>query len=174
MENSRYERRTGTHLQTPVCMCLSPQRCVRRFSCGFRLEITGDRLLSTLFGILGHNFSVMNNVINSTNKALMDFVEVYLPTAKVRMVKARGARVMRILRKDYEPIADLITTALEKHKELSLHRLIDLGVKRYPERQSGHLTWLIIQVKNDMEFRELIDVFIDEDRNQYIKLRHAQ
>ena len=113
----------------------------------------------------------MNNVISSTNKALMEFVEVYVPTGKVRMVKARGARVMRILRKDYEPIAELITTALEKHKELSLNRLIDLGVKKFPERQSGPLTWLIIQVKNDLEFRELIDVFIDEERNQYIKLR---
>ena len=102
----------------------------------------------------------------------MEFVEVYVPTAKVRMVKARGARVMRILRKDYEPIADLITSALGKHKELSLNRLIDLGVKRFPERQTGNLTWLIIQVKNDLEFRELIDVFIDESRNQYIKLRN--
>jgi hypothetical protein len=113
----------------------------------------------------------MNNVINSTNKALMEFVEVYVPTTKVRMVKAKGARVMRVLRKDYEPIAELITTALEKHKELSLNRLIDLGVKKFPERQSGNLTWLIIQVKNDLEFREFIDVFIDEERNQYIKLR---
>ena len=113
----------------------------------------------------------MNNVINSTNKALMEFVEVYVPTAKVRMVKAKGARVMRVLRKDYEPIAELITSALEKHKELSLNRLIDLGVKKFPERQSGQLTWLIIQVKNDLEFREIIDVFIDEARNQYIKLK---
>jgi hypothetical protein len=96
---------------------------------------------------------------------------VYVPTAKVRMVKAKGARVMRVLRKDYEPIAALITSTLEKHKELSLNRLIDLGVKKFPERQSGQLTWLIIQVKNDLEFRELIDVFIDEARNQYIKLR---
>lgn len=104
----------------------------------------------------------------------MEFVEVYVPTAKVRMVRARGARVTRILRKDYEPIADLITTALQKHKELSLNRLIDLGVRQFPDRQSGHLTWLIIQVKNDMEFRELIDVFIDESRNQFIKLRPAR
>ena len=101
----------------------------------------------------------------------MEFVEVYVPTAKVRMVKSRGARTMRVPRKDYEPIAELITEALEKHKELSLNRLIELGVKKFPERQSGQLTWLIIQVKNDLEFRELIDVFIDESRNQYIKLR---
>ena len=113
----------------------------------------------------------MNSVINSDNKMLMDFVEVYAPKAKVRMVKARAARVMRVPRKDYELIAELITTALETHKELSLNRLIDLGVKKFPERQSGQLTWLIIQVKNDLEFHELIDVFIDEARNQYIKLR---
>ena len=116
----------------------------------------------------------MNNVIQSTNHALMEFVEVYVPTAKVRMVRAKGARVMRILKKDYEPIAELITNALQKHKELSLNRLIDLGVRQFPERQSGHLTWLIIQVKNDMEFREVIDVFIDESRNQFIKLRHSK
>ncbi|HTF17672.1 MAG TPA: hypothetical protein VK658_06345 [Chryseolinea sp.] len=103
----------------------------------------------------------------------MEFVEVYVPTAKVRMVRTKGARIMRILRKDYEPIAEMITSALGRHKELSLHRLIDLGVRRFPERQSGHLTWLIIQVKNDMEFRELIDVFIDESRNQYIKLKNS-
>lgn len=116
----------------------------------------------------------MNSVINPINKALMEFVEVYVPTAKVRMVKARGARVMRILRKDYEPIAEMITQVLGKHKELSLNRLIEVGMKKFPDRQSGQLTWLIIQVKNDMEFRELIDVFIDESRNQYIKLRSAK
>lgn len=115
----------------------------------------------------------MNNVFNPTNKALMEFVELYVPTAKLRLVRTKGARVMRVLRKDYEPIADLITSALRKHKELSLNRLIDMGIKRFPERQSGQLTWLIIQVKNDLEFRELIDVFIDESRNQYIKLRAA-
>jgi hypothetical protein len=120
------------------------------------------------------NFVVMNSVVHSTNKALMEFVEVYVPTAKVRMVNTRGARVMRILRKDYEPIVELINTLLQKHKELSLHRLIDLGVKHFPERQSGHLTWLIVQVKNDMEFRELIDVFIDDSRNQFIKLRPSR
>jgi hypothetical protein len=103
----------------------------------------------------------------------MEFVEMYVPTAKVRMVKARGARVTRMLRKDYEPIAELITSALAKHKELSLHRLIDLGVKRFADRQSSQVTWMIIQVKSDMEFRELIDVFIDESRIQYIKLRHS-
>lgn len=115
----------------------------------------------------------MNDIIKTTNKALMEFVEVYVPTAKVRMVKARGARVMRILRKDYEPISEMITSVLEKHKELSLNRLIEMGVRKFPGRQSGQLTWLIIQVKNDMEFRELIDVFIDESRNQYIRLRPA-
>lgn len=116
----------------------------------------------------------MISVVNSTKVEPMEFVDVYVPAAKVRMVKVKGARVMRIPRKDYEPIAELITSALQKHKELSLNRLIDLGVKHFPEQQSGHLTWLIIQVKNDMEFRELIDVFIDESRNQYIKLRHSR
>jgi len=101
----------------------------------------------------------------------MEFVEVYVPTAKVRMVRPKGARVMRIPKKDYEPIADMITTALRKHKELSLNRLIDMGVRQFPDKQSAQLTWLIIQVKNDMEFRELIDVFIDESRHQFIKLR---
>lgn len=103
----------------------------------------------------------------------MEFIDVFVPTTKVKMVKAKGARVMRILRKDYEPIAEMITTALEKHKELSLNDLIDLGAKKFPERQTSQLTWLIIQVKNDMEFRELIDVFIDESRSQYIRLKSA-
>lgn len=104
----------------------------------------------------------------------MEFIDVFVPTTKVKMVRAKGARVMRILRKDYEPITELITTALEKHKELSLNRLIDLGIKKFPERQASQVTWLIIQVKNDMEFRELIEVFIDESRSQYIRLKGVE
>lgn len=120
------------------------------------------------------NFVPMNSVIETGGEELMEFVDVYMPTAKVKVVRTKGARVMRIPKKDYEPIAHLITNALQKHKELSLNRLIDLGVRQFPERQSGQVSWLIIQVKNDMEFRELIDVFIDGSRNQYIKLRPAR
>lgn len=101
----------------------------------------------------------------------MEFVEVYVPTAKVRMVRAKGARVMRIPRKDYEPIFEMIMRALANNNEISLNALIDTGIHRFPERQSGQLTWLIIQVKNDLEFKDIIDVFIDADRNQYIRLK---
>lgn len=93
----------------------------------------------------------------------MDFVEVYT-------LKKRNKKI-RISKDIYEPVRNLILNALKNEDEISLNRLIEIGEQELGIDYAPDLSWLIVQVKNDLLYREDIAIDIDENRNQQIKLK---
>jgi hypothetical protein len=102
----------------------------------------------------------------------MEFVDIYVPTSRVPGINLRRAKTIKIPKYEYDAIRNLIIETLESENEVSLEKLITKGVQKLVGvRQVGQMSWLIIQVKNDLEFREQIQSSFDDSRNQLIKLR---
>ena len=102
----------------------------------------------------------------------MELVEIYVPTSRVTGINLKRARTIKIPKYEYDAIRHLIVETLQAENEVSLESLITIGTQELVGiRQVGQLSWLIIQVKNDLEFRDLIRISFDDRRNQIINLR---
>ncbi|MGC3947069.1 MAG: hypothetical protein QM762_21550 [Chryseolinea sp.] len=98
----------------------------------------------------------------------MDFVELYTPLARIKV--AKRPKTLRIAKDEYDLISEFIVASL-KRRELTLSKLLEMGNALRGDRPSAPFNWLIIQVKNDLELKEVIQITIDEDRNQVMRLR---
>ncbi len=105
----------------------------------------------------------------------MELVEIYVPATRAQGISLRRARTIQIPKYEYEAIRNLIVETLLAENEISLARLITIGLQKLNgNRQRGQLSWLIIQVKNDLEFRDQIQTAFDNSRNQLITLRNRK
>lgn len=93
----------------------------------------------------------------------MEMVEIYT-------LSKRGKK-LKIEKEKYDAIHSMILSVLAHESEVSLSRLIEVGEARLGNTFHADIPWLIVQIKNDMVLREHIEVSIDQDRSQVIRLR---
>lgn len=94
----------------------------------------------------------------------MEMIDVYTLNKRKNKIK---------LRKDiYEPVKELIMSSLKLHREITLQRLIEIGEEKLTICYPLGISWLVVQVKNDLVYRGEVTIDIDEERNQLIRLRH--
>jgi hypothetical protein len=93
----------------------------------------------------------------------MEMVEIYT-------LSKRGKK-LKVEKETYDVIHAMILSVLSREQEVSLSRLIEVGETQLATTLLTNIAWLIVQIKNDMVLREHIEVRIDQDRSQLIRLR---
>lgn len=93
----------------------------------------------------------------------MEFVEIYTLSKKIKKIK--------VFKEDYEVIHNLILSVLSAEHEVSLKRLMEIGEEKLGSEYPTNLSWLIVQIKNDLAYRQHVMVKIDQERNQIIRLK---
>lgn len=93
----------------------------------------------------------------------MEFVEI-------RTLSKRPKKI-RVPQALYKAVTDLIYTSLATETEISLQRLIEIGEATIDTDDRTDLPWLIVQIKNDLLYRQLVLITIDRERNQLIRFK---
>lgn len=88
---------------------------------------------------------------------------------EIYTLSKRGKK-LRIEKEKYDAIHAMILSVLSREQEVSLSRLIEVGETQLSNTFHADIPWLIVQIKNDMVLREHIEVRIDQDRSQLIRL----
>jgi hypothetical protein len=96
----------------------------------------------------------------------MRFVEIRTLSVKPKKIK--------IQKELYDAVLDLLYSSLAEEKEISLQRLIEIGEERIDFYDPVDLPWAIVQIKNDLLFKQVIAVKIDNNRNQVVYLKDRQ
>jgi hypothetical protein len=55
-----------------------------------------------------------------------------------------------------------------------LRRLIQIGEEKIDFYDQADLPWAIVQIKNDLSYKQVLTIKIDQDRNQLIRLKHRK
>jgi len=96
----------------------------------------------------------------------MRFIEIRTLSVKPKKIK---------IQKDvYDAVLDILFSCLVKENEVSLHRLIQIGEERIDFYDRSDLPWAIVQIKNDLLYKQVLTVKIDSDRNQIIRLKYRK
>ena len=96
----------------------------------------------------------------------MRFVEIRTLSVKPKKIK--------IQKELYDAVLDLLYSSLAEEKEISLQRLIEIGEEKIDFYDPIDLPWAIVQIKNDLLFKQVLAVKIDANRNQLVYLKDRQ
>jgi len=89
----------------------------------------------------------------------------------IKLLKAGGKNGHVILRKDYESINTLILETLKTHHEISLFDLLDVCNREFTAEFKGNLPWYLLNVKQDLQAKGLIQIKRDKKRIQIVSLK---
>jgi len=96
----------------------------------------------------------------------MKFVEIRTLSVKPKKIK--------IQKELYDAVLDLLYSVLAEEKKVSLQRLIQIGEEKISFYDPTDLPWAIVQIKNDLLFKQVLAVKIDNNRNQLVYLKNRQ
>jgi hypothetical protein len=75
---------------------------------------------------------------------------------------------------EYEKFYELILAELSLKYEVRLQELLDIAAIRMAREFPINFSWLLLQVKHDMEARGIIQSKLDNMRNQVIKMKERE
>ncbi|HEY5825250.1 MAG TPA: hypothetical protein VIT44_12840 [Cyclobacteriaceae bacterium] len=96
----------------------------------------------------------------------MRFIEIRTLSVKPKKIK--------IQKELYDAVLELLYALLAEENEISLQRLIQIGEERIDFYERADLPWAIVQIKNDLLFKQVLAVKIDDSRNQLVYLKDRQ
>ena len=91
-----------------------------------------------------------------------------------RIAKSDGAIIPK---HSYETLSNFIisTLASENDQFITLNDLLERAQKEIPHTFPGEMLWYLLQVKHDLEAREIVTINVDKARVQRLKLaKHVE
>jgi hypothetical protein len=93
---------------------------------------------------------------------------------KVALLGTARKHARWIRKNEYEKFYDLIIAELNLKREVRLQDLIDIAAVRMAREFPINFSWLLLQVKHDMEARGIIQSSLDIMRTQMIRMKENE
>jgi len=90
--------------------------------------------------------------------------------AKIELLRLPNKVGISMAKIQYDRIADFISATLEsqEYKRIKINLLLDIARKELDKEFNGNVSWYLLQVKNDMVVRGLINIVFTIQREQMI------
>ena len=94
---------------------------------------------------------------------------------KLEMLRVDTKRGAVLLKVHYEVIASFIFNVLkdQPENEIALNELLEIAHPKLDNQFQGDVSWFLLQVKQDLEARNVIKTTLTHSRNQFIRLKNS-